>query len=166
MAKKVALKTLAMRVLDSQKIPYTVYTFPDTMHDAVEIAALLGLPAEQVFKTLVLLSGENNSVHPFLFIIPSNREVDLRQLAHNISVKAVRMAGHDQAEQLTGLKVGGISALALLSARFDVYIDESAQNFDQILVSAGQRGINLKIHVNDLLTLTRAQIISGTRAKE
>ena len=166
MAKKVAQKTLAMRVLDNQKIPYTVYTFPDIMHDAVEIAALLSIPAEQVFKTLVLLSGENSSTHPFLFIIPGNREVDLRQLAHNMSVKAVRMAGHDQAEQLTGLKVGGISALALLNARLDVYIDESAQNFEQILISAGQRGINLKIRVNDLLTLTGAGVNNGTRTKE
>lgn len=166
MTKKVAQKTLAMRVLDNQKIPYNVYSFPDTMHDAVEIAATIGFPAEQVFKTLVLLSGENTSVHPSLFIIPANREVDLRQLAHNIGVKAVRMAGHDQAEQLTGLKVGGISALALLNARLDVYIDESAQNFEQILVSAGQRGVNLKIAVNDLLTLTGARITSGTRPKE
>ncbi len=155
-----------MRILDSQKIPYTVYLFPDTMHDAVEIAATIGFPAEQVFKTLVLLSGENTSVHPFLFIIPGNREVDVRELAHNLSVKAVRMAGHEQAEQLTGLKVGGISALALLNARLDVYIDESAQNFEHILVSAGQRGINLKIQVSHLLALTGAQIISGTRVKK
>ena len=71
------------------------------------------------------------------------------------------MAGHDQAEKLTGLKVGGISALALLNRPFDVYIDESAASFEQIAISGGQRGVNLQLRVDNLLGLTGAQGRSG-----
>jgi Cys-tRNA(Pro)/Cys-tRNA(Cys) deacylase len=76
------------------------------------------------------------------------------------------MAGHDQAEKLTGLKVGGISALALLNRPFDVYLDDAALQYEQILVSGGQRGVDLELRVSDLLAVTGAQTIVATRPKE
>lgn len=158
MAKKI--RTLAMRVLDAQKIPYTVHQFPDTIHNAEEVAAQIGLPAEQVFKTLVVLRADEINAHPLLIMVPANQELDLRHFAQQIGVKAVRMAKHEQAEKLTGLKVGGISALALLNRPFDTYLDASAANFTEIAISAGQRGINLQLKVTDLLNLTDAQIVS------
>jgi Cys-tRNA(Pro)/Cys-tRNA(Cys) deacylase len=163
MPKKV--RTQAMRVLDAHKITYLVHLFPDTIHDAVEVAQQIGLPPQQVFKTLVVLSEDLNS-HPMLVMIPANQELDLRQFAHEIGVKSVRMAGHDQAEKLTGLKVGGISALALLNRNFTIYIDQSATTFQRIAISAAQRGVNLEIAVNDLLELTNAQAVEATRPKD
>ena len=153
-------KTLAMRTLDAHKIEYSVYHFPDTIHNATEVAAQIGKPAEQVFKTLVVLRDGEERAHPLLVIVPGNQEINLRHLAHELGVKSVHMAGHDQAEKLTGLKVGGISSLALLNRPFDIYLDTSAQNFTEILMSAGERGTNLQLKVSDFLALTQAQFIS------
>jgi Cys-tRNA(Pro)/Cys-tRNA(Cys) deacylase len=83
-----------------------------------------------------------------------------------LGIKSVRMAGHDRAEKLTGLKVGGISALALLNRLFDVYLDECALQHERIIVSAGQRGVDMELHVSDLLAVTGAQTIAATRPKE
>ena len=69
------------------------------------------------------------------------------------------MATHDQAEALTGLQTGGISPLALINKGFDVYLDEQAQAFTAIAVSAGQRGANLLVPVKELIQLTRARVI-------
>ena len=159
-------RTQAMRVLDARKIPYKVHLFPDSIRDAVQVAAALGMQPSQVFKTLVLVQDETSKTHPLLFMVPANREVDLRLFARAIGVKSVHMASHDQAEKLTGLKVGGISALALLNRPFIVYIDESAQDFAEILVSAGQRGVDLQLNIEDLITVTDAQLVAATRPKE
>jgi Cys-tRNA(Pro)/Cys-tRNA(Cys) deacylase len=163
MAKKV--RTQAMRALDARKIAYEVYIFPDTIHDAEEVAAEIGKAPAQVFKTLVVLREDDpTGRHPLLVMVPANRTINLRQFAAHIEAKAVRMAGHDQAEKLTGLKVGGISALALLNRHFTVYLDESANDFEQILISGGQRGIDLQIKVSDLLMITGARLINATQS--
>jgi Cys-tRNA(Pro)/Cys-tRNA(Cys) deacylase len=112
----------------------------------------------------VLLREDDPSTHPLLVMVPADREVELREFARAIGAKSVRMASYLQAEKLTGLKVGGISALALLNRPFDVYIDESALSFEQILVSGGQRGIDVQLHVRDLLLLTQAQTVRATRS--
>ncbi|GHO96178.1 Cys-tRNA(Pro)/Cys-tRNA(Cys) deacylase [Reticulibacter mediterranei] len=159
-------RTQAMRALDARKIPYQIDIFPDTIHDAVQVAAAIGKPVDQVFKTLVLLREDVINARPLLVMVPANREIDVRLLARELGVKSVRMAGHDQAEKLTGLKVGGISALALLNRPFDVYLDDAALQYEQILVSGGQRGVDLELRVSDLLAVTGAQTIVATRSKE
>lgn len=163
MAKKV--RTQAMRVLDAHKIAYTLHAFPDTLRDAVQVAAEIGLPPAQVFKTLVVLREDVANARPFLVMVPADQEIDLRQFAQVIGVKSVRMASQEQAEQLTGLKVGGISALALLNRPFDIYLDESATRFEQIALSGGQRGVDLQLRVQDVVTLTHAQFVRTTRPK-
>jgi Cys-tRNA(Pro)/Cys-tRNA(Cys) deacylase len=164
MAKK--LRTQAMRMLDVRKIPYTVHVFPDTIRDAAEVAVALKLPPAQVFKTLVLLREDEPLAHPVLVMAPANCELDLRALARAIGAKSARMATYRQAEQLTGLRVGGISALALLNRGFPVYIDESAHSFEQILVSGGQRGVDLQLGVKDLVQVTQAQTVRAVRCTE
>lgn len=159
-------RTQAMRALDARKIPYQVHLFPDAIRDAVQVAASLNMQPAQVFKTLVLLQEDDPRAHPMLAMIPANREVDLRQFAKAIGVKSVRMAAHEQAEKLTRLKVGGISALALLDRPFTVYIDASALGYEEILVSGGQRGVDLQLRVKDLMALTNATSIEATRPKE
>jgi len=159
-------RTQAMRALDARKISYLVYVFPDTIHDAVQVAAAIEKSPDQVFKTLVLIREDISQAHPLLVMVPANREIDVRLLARELGVKSVRMAGHDQAEKLTGLKVGGISALALLNRPFDIYLDESALHYEYMLVSGGQRGVDLELRVSDLLTVTGARTLAATRPKE
>jgi Cys-tRNA(Pro)/Cys-tRNA(Cys) deacylase len=159
-------RTQAMRALDARKIAYTVHLFPDTLRDAVEVAAQIGWPPARVFKTLVVVREDQPNAHPMLVMLPANATLDLRRFAKAIGVKSARMATHDQAEHLTGLKVGGISALALLNRPFDVYIDASAAQCDQICVSGGQRGVDLQLAVADLLAVTGAHAVAAARPKD
>lgn len=151
-------KTNAMRWLDAQHIAYESHYFSPTIHSADGVAKALGLPPRQVFKTLVV---KREKGRPLLVIVPGDRELDLRRLARSIGDKALAMASQRDAERVTGLQVGGISALALVNRGFDVYLDNSAQGFDQILVSAGKRGINLQLRVRDLIQATGARLVEA-----
>jgi Cys-tRNA(Pro)/Cys-tRNA(Cys) deacylase len=111
-----------------------------------------------VFKTLVVLADDPKR-KPMLVIVPGPETVDLRALAKGVNAKKVKMATHTEAEKMTGLQTGGISALALINKGFDVYLDERANGFEQIAVSAGQRGANILLGVKDLLRLTRARLV-------
>ena len=97
-----------------------------------------------------------------LVLIDGNRELNLKEIARAVAEKKVRMASHREAEGLTGLQVGGISALALLNRPFDVFIDRPALEQSHVCVSAGKRGINLRLPVADLIRLTQAQVIDAT----
>jgi Cys-tRNA(Pro)/Cys-tRNA(Cys) deacylase len=152
-------KTNSMRALEARKIPYRVFTFPPEVHSASGVADAVGLPYEQVYKTLVALRPEGK---PMLIMIAGDRELDLKRVAKAVGEKKVRMASYKEAEGLTGLQVGGISALALLNRPFDVFIDHPATRLSHILVSAGKRGINLRLAVDDLIRVTRARVIEAT----
>ena len=160
------VRTMAMRALDTRKIAYQVRQFPEMLHDAKLVADALAMPPSQVFKTLVLVCEGASTTRPLLVMVPADQEIDLRQLARAMRVKSVRMASQKQAETLTGLKVGGISALALLNRPFDVYLDESALMYEQICVSGGQRGVDLQLCVSDLQQVTNAQVVRATTQKE
>jgi len=151
-------KTLAMRLLERQNAPYEVIVFPDSIHDAQEVATFASLPADHVYKTLVT-RADNPRVKPLLVMVSANRTLDLKKLAAAIGEKKAHMASHADAEKLTGLKVGGISALALLNRGSSIYLDVAAEALDYIVVSAGQRGLNLKLSVTDLKRITGAQLI-------
>jgi Cys-tRNA(Pro)/Cys-tRNA(Cys) deacylase len=99
-------------------------------------------------------------------MVPSYRELALRRLAKSIGEKKLRMATQREAESMTGLQVGGISALALLNRGFEVCIDEAALALDRVHVSAGQRGIDLELAVRDLVSVTRARTVSATDDEE
>jgi Cys-tRNA(Pro)/Cys-tRNA(Cys) deacylase len=153
-------KTNAMRVLDARNISYTALEYDDAIHSGTGVSEALGVPVEQVFKTLVVMRERGRLM---LVMVPSDRELDLKRMAAAAGEKRVRMATQREAEAKTGLLVGGIGALALLDRGFDVYLDASAQNFDEILVNGGQRGVNLKLRVSDLINVTKAKIaeVSG-----
>ncbi|HET9979115.1 MAG TPA: aminoacyl-tRNA deacylase [Ktedonobacterales bacterium] len=159
MARKALPKTNAMRALDAHKIPYESFFYPETIHSADEVAALLGVDASRVFKTLVVLADGGRRL---LVMAPGDRELDLRLLAKSVGAKSAHMALQREAEGLTGLKVGGISPLALLDKRFEVYLDESAAGLDELYLNGGQRGVNLKLRVSDLLAVTGARLIAAT----
>jgi len=153
-------KNNVTRLLDGKRIDYTVhlYDYEAGVQSAVQVADAIGLPPQRVFKTLVVLADAPGS-KPMLVIIPGPDTLDLKALAKAVGVKKVKMAGHEQAESLTGLQTGGISPLALLNKGFAVYLDRQAQAFDTIAVSAGQRGANVELAVDDLVRLTRARTV-------
>jgi Cys-tRNA(Pro)/Cys-tRNA(Cys) deacylase len=113
----------------------------------------------QIYKTLVVLPPQGK---PLLVLIAADRELQLRRLAQAIRVKRLRMATQKEAETLTGLKVGGISALALQHRGFHVYIDHAATLLDTILVSAGQRGVDVRLPVHAFVDLTGATFVDAT----
>lgn len=154
-------KTLAMKLLEGKKISFEVAPYPAEMRDAEAIAAELGVPAGQLFKTLVVPGG-GPPMKPMLVMVPSDRQLDLKKLAKAVGAKKLKMATHREAEELTGLQVGGISALALLNRGFAVYLDASAKQYKQIYVSAGERGLDLKVGVADLVKLSKARLVDLT----
>jgi Cys-tRNA(Pro)/Cys-tRNA(Cys) deacylase len=152
-------KSNVLRMLEARHIPYQAYTYVTTMRSAEEVAQVLGLPAHEVYKTLVVLPPRGK---PLLLVIPGQRALDLRRLAQALGAKKLRMATHWEAEELTGLQVGGISALALLDRGFQVYVDQLAQTITAFVVSAGQRGMNLRLRVDDFMEVTRARFVDAS----
>ncbi len=157
-------KTLAMRALEGKKISYEALSYPHDLRDAEEIAQILDLPPEQVFKTLVVLPPEGTK-KPLLALVPADAQLDLKKLAEAARAKKLKMSTHREAEQLTGLQVGGISALALLNKPFVVFVDESAAGFDKICISAGKRGLQIRLRVDDLVEVTNARLAHITSAE-
>ena len=153
-------KNNVTRLLDSKKITYQLhlYDYDAGIESAVQVAEAIGLPAAQVFKTLVALPDQPNR-KPMLIIIPGPDTLDLKALAKATNLKKAKMASHAEAESLTGLQTGGISPLALINKGFDVYLSDQAQAFDTIAVSPGQRGANVQLNVKDLVKLTNARLI-------
>jgi Cys-tRNA(Pro)/Cys-tRNA(Cys) deacylase len=152
-------KLNSMRVLEAQGVHYEMLSFPDTIHSAVGVAAYYGLPPAQVYKTLVVVLSQGK---PALVLIAADREIQLKQLAQALGEKKLRMATQKEAEAWTGLKVGGISALALCHRGFSVYIDRAAAALDEIIVSAGQRGMDIRLTVPDLVRVTGAAFVEAT----
>ncbi len=156
-------KTNAQRLLESQNIPYEskIYDASGEFHSADEAAQLIGAPVEAVYKTLVVMR-EQPRTKPLLVMVAANREIDLRVLARLVGEKKLRMATQKEAEQLTGLQVGGISALALLNRGFEICIDRPALALQDIHISGGTRGLDIKLRVSDLIDLTRARVVDAT----
>ena len=143
------------RLLDARKIPYTAFELPAEKIGAVEAAHLMGAPPEQVYKTIVVKrEGKGKAI---LAVVPGPQEVDLKALAKAVGEKKVLLPSEREAEALTGLQAGGISALALINRGFQVVLDESADQFEEIYVSGGQRGLDIRIGVADFVRLVNAR---------
>jgi Cys-tRNA(Pro)/Cys-tRNA(Cys) deacylase len=142
------------RMLDAKKISYTAYELPAEKLGAVETARLLSVPLEQVFKTIVVKREAKGK--PILAVVPGSAEVDLKQLAKALGEKKLFLPSEHEAEQLTGLQAGGISPLALINKGFQVVLDSSAQEYKEIHISGGQRGLNIRMPVDALAKLTNA----------
>jgi Cys-tRNA(Pro)/Cys-tRNA(Cys) deacylase len=177
-------KTHAMRLLDSKGIPYRVteYDSSGEFHTGEEAAALVGAPAEVVYKTLVVLRdapapvGRGPSVDrlragalrhrerkPMMVMAPVALQIDLKLLAEALGEKRLRMATQKEAEKLTGMQVGGISALGLQRPGFTVLLDERAQALERVRMSAGVRGMDIELAVSDLVALTGARFVRAAR---
>jgi Cys-tRNA(Pro)/Cys-tRNA(Cys) deacylase len=146
------------RFLDSRKIAYRAYETPAEKLGALETARILNVLPEVVYKTIVVTRDKPKK--PLLAVVPGPANVDLKLLAAAIGEKKVHLPTEREAEQLTGLQAGGISPLALLNKGFQVVIDVSVQKYSEIHVSGGQRGLNIKLGVSDLIKLTNARVAS------
>jgi Cys-tRNA(Pro)/Cys-tRNA(Cys) deacylase len=144
------------RLLDSLKIPYTAFDLPPEKLGAEETANILGVPLEIVYKTIVVT--RDKPARPVLAVIPGTCDVDLKLLARNLGEKKIHLPTQNEAEHITGLQAGGISPLALINRGFQVILDRSALNFDQIHVSGGQRGLNIRLPVSALIEITKARL--------
>jgi Cys-tRNA(Pro)/Cys-tRNA(Cys) deacylase len=153
-ARRVKSKTNSMRLLESRGIAYQVHEFSSEVHSAEGVAEILGIPASHVYKTLVVM---RQGGRPLLVMVPGDASLDLKRLARSAGEKKLRMATQKEAAELTGLQVGGISALALQHKRFDVYADEDILTLPRVYVSAGCRGIDLSLSPQELLQITGAR---------
>jgi Cys-tRNA(Pro)/Cys-tRNA(Cys) deacylase len=144
------------RLLASRKISFEAFETPAEKLGAVETAQLLQIDPLMVFKTIVVMREKAGK--PILAVIPGPHEVNLKALAAFVKEKKLRLPTQKEAEQVTGLLAGGISPLALINKGFQVVIDASAQNFPQIHISGGQRGLNIRLGVSDLVKLTNARM--------
>lgn len=149
-----ASKTLAMRILDPHDIPYETRRYAvDLDHlEAIEVAQSLGLPAEQVWKTLVL---ESSSHHHLVAMVAGPDTVDLKRLARLCHEKWVRLIVVDDLKRLTGYVRGGVSPLGLKQA-WPVWIDSQILQWERVSVSAGQRGVQIMVGPQDLIRITGA----------
>jgi Cys-tRNA(Pro)/Cys-tRNA(Cys) deacylase len=148
------LKNNVTRLLEARQIAFTAFELPAEKLGALETARLLNLPPEQVYKTIVV--RREGPGKPILAITPGPEEVDLKALARAVGEKKLHLPTEREAERLTGLQAGGISPLALLGRGFQVVLDESAILWDEIHISGGQRGLNLRLGVEDFVALTEA----------
>ncbi len=154
-----AKKLNSMRWLETYGIPYEVCAFPETIHSALGVAEHCGFLPSQVYKTLVVVLSQGT---PALVLVAGDQEIHLKRFAQALGEKHVRMATQQEAETWTGLKVGGISALALTHRHWPVYIDHAASALADIVVSAGQRGLDLRLAVADLVRTTGATFVEAT----
>lgn len=145
-------KTNAARILENKKIPYEIveYQVDESDLSAIHVAATLGQNVQQVFKTLVL---RGNSTGVFVVIIPGNEEVNLKKAAKISGNKNAEMVQMKELLPLTGYIRGACSPVGM-KKDYPTYIQESCLNYDFIFVSAGIRGMQLKLDPKDLITCT------------
>lgn len=163
MAKKIE-KTNAARLLDRAKIPYELIPYEVDERDlaAAHVALQLGEPVERVFKTLVLRGDRSGH---FVCVVPGDREVDLK--------RAARVSGNKNAELIpvkellptTGYIRGGCSPIGM-KRRFPTFVDASCEAFETIYISAGVRGLQLRIAPADLLRYAEAATAELTQQPE
>jgi len=156
------MKTNAARLLDAEGITYELRSYDFDPNDlaAETVAEKIGLPAEQVFKTLVA-RGDRSGV--CFAVIPGNTELDLKALARLSGDRKVDVVPLKEVEPLTGYIRGGVTVLGARKA-FPVYVDETIILFEAIAVSAGQRGLQSVLSPDDYLRVTNAK--TGEIARE
>ena len=154
-------KTNAARLLDSLGIQYELRPYevdPDDL-TAVSVAHKIGLPPEQVFKTL--LTHTNGGDYLFA-VIPGDAELDLKKLAHAAGIKKIELASLKDVEPLTGYVRGGVTVFGAKKP-FPTFADETIELFDVISVSAGQRGLQLILSPADYLRASEATLADLTK---
>jgi Cys-tRNA(Pro)/Cys-tRNA(Cys) deacylase len=149
------MKTNAIRILESRQVDHTTheYEFSEEEIDAVSVAHKINADPETVFKTLVARNEKNEL---FVFVIPGNYELNLKKAASTSGNKKIEMIKVKELQPLTGYIRGGCSPVGM-KKMFPTFIDETAQLHNKIFVSAGMRGMQIKISPNDLILTINGQ---------
>ena len=156
-------KTNAARILDELGIKYELREYkvdPDDL-SAQTVAAKIGIPPEQLFKTLAA-RGDRNGI--CLAVISANEELDLKALAHQTGDRKVELLPLKEVQAATGYVRGGVTALAC-KRHYPVYIDESAEICDVISISAGMRGLQILLAPEDYIRAVKAKVLRIAKGK-
>lgn len=159
MAKKVS-KTNAMRILDSHKIKYEVREYPkDGPVAAVDVANYLGQPTDKLFKTLVTTDNDHGY---FVFCLPGDHELDLKEAAKIVGVKKIEMLKQKDLLGLTGYIHGGCSPVGMKKV-FPTVVDKTALEWDTFFVSGGKIGLQIEFDPRELSKLMDVKFESITK---
>lgn len=140
-------KTNVCRILDQKKVKYTAHTYdPEQAISGTEVAAFLGQNPDRVFKTLVTVakSGKN-----YVFVIPVEKELDLKKAAKAVGEKSIEMLKSKDLLPLTGYIHGGCSPIGMKKL-FPTTFQQEVLNYDTIMFSAGKIGHQVELNINDL----------------
>jgi Cys-tRNA(Pro)/Cys-tRNA(Cys) deacylase len=146
------VKTNAMRILDTQKVPYEILSYDanDGKIDGVTVAGKIGRDAAQVYKTLVAVGASKNL---YVFVIPVEAELDLKKAAKKAGEKKVEMLPVKDIQKFTGYIRGGCSPIGM-KKNYPTFIDESGRELETIIVSAGKIGFQVELAPEQLLNAT------------
>ena len=140
-------KTNVMRILDQKRVAYTSYCYVDTNAiSGMDVASVLNENPSQVFKTLVTVG---NSKNHYVFLVPVNKELNLKKAATSVGEKNVEMVKSKDLLALTGYIHGGCSPIGM-KKQFKTVIDISANNYDNIIFSGGKIGYQVELTLEDL----------------
>ncbi|MGB7761660.1 MAG: Cys-tRNA(Pro) deacylase [Bryobacteraceae bacterium] len=158
------MKTNAVRLLDTLGVRYELreYEIDPEALDAETVARKIGLPPEQVFKTLVA-RGDRNGI--CLAVVPANMELDEKALARLTGDRKTELAPLKEVQPLTGYVRGGVTALAC-KRKYPVFVDETVELFDVISVSAGVRGMQILLSPTDYLAAVDGKVGAIARSKQ
>jgi Cys-tRNA(Pro)/Cys-tRNA(Cys) deacylase len=157
------MKTNGARLLESLNIPFEIQEYevdPDDL-SAITVAKKIGMPPEQVFKTLLTTGGPG--VYIFA-VIPGDAELDFKKLARAVGLRKAEMVPLKDVQPLTGYIRGGVTVFGAKKA-YPVFVDETAILFERISVSAGARGTQLILSPDDYIRATEAQTADLTKSK-
>ena len=149
------VKTNAMRILDREKISYRVNTYEcEDFIDGVHIADMLGQSRERSFKTL---AGKGRDNEICVFVIPVEKELDLKAAARAAGKKSVELLHVKDINAATGYIRGGVSPIGMKKL-FLTVIDESVTQFDEVIISGGRLGSQIFLRPDDLIRVTKARV--------
>lgn len=152
-------KTNVMRVLDQKKIEYKSYNYLNTgAVSGLEVAQALGENPDMVFKTLVTVGKSKTN---YVFVVPVDKELNLKKAAHSVGEKSIEMIKQKELLPLTGYVHGGCSPIGM-KKQFVTTIDQSAEQFESIIFSAGKIGYQVEVSLEDLGKVIRFQLADIT----
>lgn len=159
-----AIKTNAMRLLEKAKVPYELHDFMPLKDDEElsyeKISSRVGLPPEQIFKTILCQGSSQNYC---VLVIQGLASLDLKKSARVLGEKAIELTDVADLEKITGYVRGGCSPIGM-KKQFRTVLDSKALTFDKILISAGKRGYQIEIAPGDLVRLVGA-LVEDIRAQ-
>lgn len=155
------MKTNAARYLDSLNISYELrdYALDTEDFSAIIVAEKIGLPPEQVFKTLLCVTSDKEHVFA---VVPGNAELDFKKLAHAVGARKAEMVSLKDIQPLTGYIRGGVTVFGA-KKNFPVYVDETVELFDTVSVSAGIKGTQIVLSPADYIRASQATVADLTK---